>query len=87
MPSNPIKAEALNEPLNFDYDGESYTVAPSAAWDLDVLESVEEGKMTLACRALLGPAQWATFRSKPRTASDLGSLFEAITAAMGVQGN
>jgi hypothetical protein len=81
------KAEALGENVEFDFDGETYTVAPAAEWDLDVMESYEDGKIASTIRALLGPAQWATFRSKPRKVADLNSLFEAVQVALGISGN
>lgn len=81
------KAEALNEAVTFEYDGETYTVAASKDWDLDVLEQYEEGKVAATVKALLGPEQWATFRSTKRTVGDLSDLFEALQKAIGVSGN
>jgi hypothetical protein len=85
--STPAKSEALHESVSFDYDGHNYTIAPTTEWDLDVLESYEDGKIAATVRALLGPEQWATFRSKKRNVGDLGSLFEALQSAIGISGN
>lgn len=85
--SNPAQSEALDESVNFDFDGETYTIEPTSHWDLDVLESYEDGKIVSTVRALLGSDQWAKFRSKPRTTQDLNDLFEALQKALGVSGN
>ena len=81
--STAARADATGQPITFSYDGETYEVPAPALWDLDVLEAAEDGRVTVACRTLLGPAQWATFRSKPRNAKDLGNLYEAVQEAVG----
>lgn len=85
--SSPAKADTLGELTEFTYDGVAYKVAPASEWDLDVLESYEDGRIIAAVRALLGEAQWKKFRSKPRKTSDLNDLFGAIQEAVGVSGN
>jgi hypothetical protein len=77
------KAEATASSLKIIFDGATYEIPPASEWDLDVIEYVEEGKITLACRALVGPDGWKTFRSKPRKIADLEGLFEAIQTGLG----
>jgi hypothetical protein len=85
--TTPAKTEAEAGPVEFAFDGETYTIAPAAEWDLDVMERVEDGKVTTAVRELLGPGQWKTFRSKPRKVADMGAMFATIEKALGVEGN
>ncbi len=85
--TNTAKTEALGESLSFDFDGDTYAVPPAREWDLDVLEAYEDGRIAATCRALLGPAQWETFRSKPRKVADLEALFLEVQKALGVSGN
>lgn len=87
MSSNPVKAEALGESFSVDFDGVAYTIEPATEWDLDVLEAIEDGKMTTALRTLLGREQWATFKAKRRTAADLGTFYSAVEQAIGAPGN
>lgn len=84
---SPAKAEATGAEVLFEYDGETYVIPPAREWDLDVLESYEDGKIASTCRALLGPVQWATFKSKRRTVTSLEELFDALQSALGVEGN
>ena len=79
-----VKGEALDQSVTFEFDGESYTVAPAASWDLEWVESLEDGKIIAAIRSVLGAAQWTRFKAKKRTAADVGSLFEALQAALGL---
>lgn len=83
----PAKAEALGGPVAFEFEGETYEVAPTSEWDLDVMERYEDGQIATAVRALLGPAQWGRFRAKPRKVADLEALFSTIEKALGVSGN
>lgn len=77
------RAEALSRPITFEYDGESYTIAPAAEWPLEVLDEFEDGRLTSCVRVLLGDDQWSRFRSKPRTLGDLNNLFDAAQRAAG----
>lgn len=86
-PVTPVKAEAIGTPVQFEYDGDTYAVAPANEWDLDVLEAFEEGRILATVRSLLGEAQWKTFRAKPRNVQALADLFEALQAALGISGN
>jgi hypothetical protein len=69
------------------YGGQTYTVPASAEdWPLEVLESIDDDKIVIALRVLLGSKQWARFKStKPRTKA-LGELFEAVGKAAGFEG-
>lgn len=82
------RAEATGQPTTFEYDGETYTVAPSKSWNLDALEAFETGHMLTAVKLILGADQLARFRTKPRTIGDLDTLFDAAQKAAGIaEGN
>jgi hypothetical protein len=78
------KADATGEMVAFEYDGETYEIAPTLEWDLDVLEAYEDGKIVATVRALVGPEGWTKYRSKKRTVSDLNEFFDAIQGALGL---
>lgn len=82
-----IKEEIQDKPLLCSFDGETYKVPPTNKWDIEVLESFESEKIISAVRALVGPAQWAKFKSKTRTVEDLNAFVEVLTKATGIQGN
>lgn len=77
------KAEATSAPIEFEFEGENYSIPPASEWDLDALEAWEEGKVATLVRALLGPEQYATFRSVPRTVGDLSRFAETLQDAVG----
>lgn len=81
------RAEALGEAVTFPYDGADYTIDPAVLKDLDVLEALEDGRVITGMKTILGTAQWATFRRTHGSADDLNGLFEAASAALGIQGN
>ncbi len=86
--NTPAKAEALNAPITFEFDGESYTVAPAAEWDVEALEAFEDQKIITCVRMILGDEQWKRFKSKPRNMGDLNGLFMVMQAQLvGPSGN
>jgi len=97
MTENPAKTEALGKEISFEFDGETYTVPPAREWDLDVLESYENGMIATCVRAVMGEEQYDRFKSEPaeggerkpkrRTVGDLNDLFETLQKALGVEGN
>lgn len=60
-----------------EFNGETYDVPPAEDWDLDVLEAIDESRMTAALRALLGDDQYAKFRKTNKKVRDLGDFFTA----------
>ncbi|MDG4792701.1 hypothetical protein [Micromonospora sp. WMMD1082] len=84
--SNPAKAEATGQPVTFEHAGQSYTVPPTAQWDLDAMEAYELGNIVTCVKLLLGPAQFEQFkpRGTKRTVGDLRDIFDAIQNAADV---
>lgn len=83
-PAQTHRAETGLAEIEFTWDGEKYLLPHPDQWDLDVFEHVEMNEMVLACKALLGPVQWARYRSKRRTFPNLLDMFNAMWAAAGV---
>lgn len=81
------KVEAFDETHEVEFDGETYMIPPSSQWSISAIEAYEDGKVVTMVRAILGTEQWERFKRKPRTAADLGSLFEAMQEALGLEGN
>ena len=80
-----LAVEAADEKVvKFEYDGQPYEVEKDMLEDLDILEQFEENKVVKPIRSLLGEAQWATFKSKRRSAKDLSDIAEAMFNALGV---
>lgn len=84
--SAPAKSDAIGTFSVVEYDGATYAIPPIADWDLEVLESVEDGRITGAVRILLGDEQWRKFKAGHKV-SDLRELFKAIEAAAVGPGN
>lgn len=90
MPANKTaaaKTEALGRGTQVRFEDHTYTIAPAEEWDVEAIEAAEAGQLATACRLLLGDDQWAAFKSKKRTLSDLAALFEAVQSAFGIEGN
>ncbi len=79
-----LKAEAVEETtVSFEYDGVEYVLDRDAINDVDVIEAFEDNKVATALRTILGPEQWAAFKSRKRTMTELGELSVALFAAFG----
>lgn len=77
MPAaNTRKNDATGTNFDVTFNGDTYSVPPADEWDLDVLEAIDEGRMTGALRSLLGDEQYTTFRATNRKVKDLGAFFE-----------
>lgn len=77
------KNDALGTTTTIEYNGDTYEVAPAEDWDLDVLEAIDDQRLTHALKALLGEDQYKTFRASNRKVSDLGKFFEVAGKAVG----
>lgn len=77
-PDVPALAEVVVTTKTVTYDGEEFTVAAETLDDVEVLEAWEDGKHTTMLRAILGPKQWTSFKSKKRGAVQVYELLDAI---------
>lgn len=75
-----------NTDVTFSFEGHDYTVDIDGVRDVEFLEAFEDGKMITAIRTLMGPKQWAEFKtSKPRiTDEDLIDMANTMFEAVGV---
>lgn len=81
-PTNAQRAEALNEPIAFTYDGEEWTLTPADATALEFLAALEDEQIITALRFLLGHDQAARL-IKGRRVEDLEGFFDAMGEAVG----
>jgi hypothetical protein len=85
---NAARAAATHGKITLTHEGKTYTISPAESWSLDTLEAFEDGKVITAARSILGERQWATYKGqKPRDGKQFGELLEAISRAVGIQGN
>lgn len=69
------------ESFSFEYDGYTYSVAPSKTWPFESQEAEESGRYAEAAKLILGEKQYKVFKSKPRTVGDFGDLSKALFEA------
>lgn len=69
--------------VEFEFDGDTYTVDPKDLEDLDFLEAYEDGKVLVPVRSLLGPKQWAKFREEHHDATALAEMADAMFSKLG----
>lgn len=79
---NAVRAEALNSPVSFSFDGQDWTVVPADATSLEFLAALEDERIIAALRILLGEDQ-AALLIKGRNATDLEGFFDAMGEAVG----
>lgn len=77
------KNDALGTFHVVEFNGETYAVPPADDWDLEVLEAIDESRMTVALRALLGDEQYVKFRATNKKVKDLGAFFTAAGKKVG----
>lgn len=75
------RIEARDEPVTFVFDGDEFTIKPSAATGLEFLAALEDEQIIAALRHLLGREQAARL-IKGRTVEDLEGFFDALGAAV-----
>ncbi|MFJ4960987.1 hypothetical protein ACIP6P_00710 [Streptomyces sp. NPDC088729] len=73
------KNDATGKPFLVEFNGDTFEVPPSEAWDIDVLEAIDDQRLTHAVKALLGTKQYAAFRVTNKKVADLGAFFEAAS--------
>lgn len=81
----PTQIEATNaESVDVDYEGNTYTFPASLdEADGDVIDAIDEQKMSRALRGLLGD-QWSTFKATKPKVKDYGGLFDAYAKRIGL---
>lgn len=77
-----LKAEANNDNVTFEYDGDSYTVPTSKNWPLEAVEAQESNKILGFLKELLGEDQYATLRKGAKTLDDIDSFAKEMFKAL-----
>lgn len=82
-PDIALAEQARGEAVTVVFDGETYTLPVKEDWDIAILEAAEEGRVSTIMRLLLGPEQYAKFRSRHTKIRELNAFAEAIMARYG----
>lgn len=86
MDESPAQVEAEGtDTVTVTYGDETYTF-PSSLDDADgdVIDAVDDGKMSHALRGLLSADDWGSFKKTKPKVRQYGELFEAYLAAIGL---
>lgn len=84
---SPAAAEATGTPIEFEHNGNTYSVLPSNLWPIEALEAFEDGKAVAFLRAILAPGSWDAYKATGATVADLAAFVEAVQTACGLPGN
>lgn len=76
------KAAATGEPVKVRYKNHTYTFSPDAL-TIDVLEAIDDQKLTHVIRGLIGTEQWATYKSRHRSTDEFNEFLIAVMEAAG----
>ncbi|MFE1763103.1 hypothetical protein ACFW81_02605 [Streptomyces angustmyceticus] len=76
------KNDATGTATAIEFNGATYQVPPAEDWDLEVLEAIDDQRLTHALKALLGEDQYKAFRVFNRKVSNLGEFFEVAGKAV-----
>lgn len=79
--------EALDTPITVTWKGKTYKVLPSSKWDIEVLEAMEDGKMTYILRNILEGDGYQRLRETKPLVTDLAEFFDKVQKALGAPGN
>lgn len=77
------KNTVANDTVTFEYDGENYSYDKDVLDDADVLEAVDDNKLSHLLKLVVGAAQYAQFKEKKRTIKDLQEFATAAFEAAG----
>jgi hypothetical protein len=73
------------ETFTIDYNGLTLTFPVDLdEVDGDVMDAVDDGKMSHALRGLLGDSQWAAFKATKPKVKDYNALFDLFAQAAGL---
>lgn len=77
------KNDALGKAYDVEFNGTTYQVPPADDWDIDVLEAIDAGRVTVALRTLLGDEQYERFKAENRKAKALGEFVQRAGEVVG----
>lgn len=76
------KAAATGETVKVRYKGHVYSFSPDDL-TIDVLEALDDQKLTHVIRGLIGPGQWATYKERHRSTEEFNEFLVAVMEAAG----
>lgn len=76
------RAETTDSPIVVSWKSKNYKVIPTKQWSIEVLEAMEDGKMTYILRNILEGDGYQRFRDTKPLASEVGEFFEKIQKAI-----
>jgi hypothetical protein len=84
-----VGAEAETRPahtVTVEYNDADYAM-PSSLDDVDgdVVDAIDDEKLSHALKSLLGPEQWKAFKATKPTVRDYGALFAAYAKVIGLE--
>ncbi|WP_030372894.1 hypothetical protein [Streptomyces rimosus] len=78
------KAEATDKPTTFDFYDLEFTIPSAKKLPMDILEAIEDDRgEVVIIRSIVGPEQWATFKSLSPTIEDFEGFAEQVAEAAG----
>lgn len=86
MSDTPIEVEATGvETVIIEFAGKSYTFPANIEdADGDVVDAVDDQKISHALRGLLSTTEWAAFKATKPKVRDYAALFEQYAKAIGL---
>jgi hypothetical protein len=82
----PARLEAEASPVTIEYQGQTYAMPPSLDdADGDVVDAIDDQKISYALRALLGDSQWKRFKKTKPKARDYDGLFDVYAKRIGLE--
>lgn len=90
MSATAARAEAVpseDKPIVIGWRGQNYRLIPSADWDINVLEAMEDGKITHILRGILAKDGYDRLAASKPKITDLTEFVEKAFKALGVSGN
>lgn len=86
MNETPAELDATGATVTVTYNGNDYLLPGSLDdADGDVLDAIDDQKISHALRALLGAEQWKRFKATRPKTSDYGGLFDAYAKRIGLE--
>lgn len=79
--------DVSDKPITITWKGKTYRLKPASEWNIEVLEAMEDGKMTGILRGVLEGDGYARLRATKPLVTELEELFGKIQKALGISGN
>lgn len=81
-PTEAVENEAVNNGINFTYEGIDFSVPPAKLWPLEAIEAQERSQLLSFLREVLGAEGYTNLRKVAKTLGDINDFSEAMYGAM-----